>query len=397
MVMKEFVKIVLKSGKDEAVRRFHPWVFSGAIKKMYGEPQEGDVVEVFSNHDDYLGTGHYQVGSIAVRIFSFQKVDPAEDFWRSKLLSAYQYRKELGLVDSSVTDAYRLVHAEGDGLPGLIIDFYNGTAVMQMHSIGMYLVRDQLANALKDIYGEKLTAVYDKSGETLPKMAKLDQKDGYLFGSPSSDMITEYGNQFVVDWENGQKTGFFLDQRENRKLLERFSSGKKVLNTFCYTGGFSVYALKAGAADVHSIDSSKKAVELTEKNIALNNIAAGTHQSFQADAIDFLKDIEDKYDVIILDPPAFAKHHDARQHAIQGYKRINLNAIKQIRKGGFLFTFSCSQIIDRSLFNSTVISAAILSGRNVRIIHQLTQPPDHPVNAFHPEGEYLKGLVLYIE
>ena len=395
--MKEFIKVILKSGKDEAVRRFHPWIFSGAIKKMNGEPQEGDIVEVYSNHDEYLGTGHYQIGSIAIRVFSFEKIDPDINFWKTKLLSAYEYRKQLGLIDNSEINAYRLVHAEGDGLPGLILDFYNGTIVMQMHSVGMYLIREQIAEALKEIYGIKLKAIYDKSLETLPKMAKLNLTDGYLFGDAESKEIAEYGNKFIVDWGNGQKTGFFIDQRENRKLLEKFSKDKKVLNTFCYTGGFSVYALKAGAAEVHSVDSSRKAIELTEKNIELNNIPKEKHQSFQVDAIDFLKDIDDKYDVIILDPPAFAKHHDARQHAIQGYKRINLNAIKQVKKGGFIFTFSCSQIIDKNLFTSTIISAAILSGRKVKIIHHLTQPSDHPINAYHPEGEYLKGLVLYVE
>jgi len=395
--MKEFIKVILKSGKDEAVRRFHPWIFSGAIKKMDGEPQEGDIVEVFSNHDEYLGTGHYQIGSIAIRVFSFQKIVPDLEFWKAKLSAAYEYRKQIGLVDNPEINAYRLVHAEGDGLPGLILDYYNGTIVMQMHSVGMYLIREQIAEALKEIYGSKLKAIYDKSLETLPKMAKLDSTDGYLFGEADSKEIIEYGNKFIVDWGSGQKTGFFIDQRENRKLLEKYSKDKKVLNTFCYTGGFSVYALKAGAAEVHSVDSSKKAIELTEKNIELNNIPKEKHQSFQVDAIDYLKDIDDKYDVIILDPPAFAKHHDARQHAIQGYKRINLNAIKQVKKGGFIFTFSCSQIVDRNLFNSTIISAAILSGRKVKIIHQLTQPPDHPVNAYHPEGEYLKGLVLFVE
>jgi len=395
--MKEFIKVILKSGKDEAVRRFHPWIFSGAIKKMDGEPQEGDIVEVYSNHDEYLGTGHYQIGSIAIRVFSFQKIVPDLEFWKAKLSAAYEYRKQIGLVDNPDINAYRLVHAEGDGLPGLILDYYNGTIVMQMHSVGMYLIREQIAEALKEIYGSKLKAIYDKSLETLPKMAKLDSTDGYLFGEADSKEIIEYGNKFIVDWGSGQKTGFFIDQRENRKLLEKYSKNKKVLNTFCYTGGFSVYALKAGAAEVHSVDSSKKAIELTEKNIELNNIPKEKHQSFQVDAIDYLKDIDDKYDVIILDPPAFAKHHDARQHAIQGYKRINLNAIKQVKKGGFIFTFSCSQIVDRNLFNSTIISAAILSGRKVKIIHQLTQPPDHPVNAYHPEGEYLKGLVLFVE
>jgi 23S rRNA (cytosine1962-C5)-methyltransferase len=392
-----FTKVILKSGKDEAVRRFHPWVFSGAIKKMDGEPQEGDVVEVYSNHDEYLGTGHYQASSITVRVFSFQQVEPDYEFWKSKLVKAYEYRKELGLTDNPETNVYRLVHAEGDGLPGLIIDYYNGTIVMQMHSIGMHFIREYLVNALKDIYGDKLKAVYDKSSETLPKSANLNQRDGYLFGKADTNEVLEYGHKFIVDWEAGQKTGFFVDQRENRKLLEKYVKDKTVLNTFCYTGGFSVYALKAGAAEVHSVDSSKKAIDLTEKNILANNLETAKHQSIQTDAIDYLKDIEGKYDVIILDPPAFAKHNDAKHNALQGYKRINLQAIKQIKKGGFIFTFSCSQVVDKFLFNSIVASAAILSGRNVKVIHQLTQPADHPVSAFHPEGEYLKGLVLFVE
>jgi 23S rRNA (cytosine1962-C5)-methyltransferase len=395
--MNTYIKVILKSGKDEAVRRFHPWVFSGAIKKMSCEPQEGDVVEVYSNHDEYLGTGHYQASSISIRVFSFQQVEPDYEFWKTKLVKAFEYRKELGLVDNPETNVYRLVHAEGDGLPGLIIDYYNGTIVMQTHSIGMHLIREMFVEALKEIYGEKLKAIYDKSSETLPKSANLNQKDGYLFGKSDTNEVLEYGHKFIVEWEAGQKTGFFVDQRENRKLLEKYVKDKTVLNTFSYTGGFSVYALKAGAAEVHSVDSSKKAIELTEKNILANNLDAAKQQSIQADAIDYLKDIDGKYDVIILDPPAFAKHHDAMHNALQGYKRINLQAIKQIKKGGFIFTFSCSQVVDKFHFYSTVASAAILSGRNVKVIHQLSQPADHPVSAFHPEGEYLKGLVLFVE
>ncbi len=395
--MNSFPKVILKSGKDEAVRRFHPWIFSGAIKKIIGEPQEGDVVEVYSNHDDYLGTGHFQMSSIAIRVFSFKQVNPDIKFWKEKLSDAFEFRKKIGLINNPETNVYRLVHAEGDGLPGLILDYYNGTIVMQSHSIGMHMIKDQITDALKEIYGNKLLAVYDKSSETLPKLSNIKSVDSYLFGKPETNEVLEYGNNFFIDWENGQKTGFFIDQRENRKLLEKYAKGKKVLNTFCYTGGFSIYAMKAGAEEVHSVDSSKKAIELTEKNIEINELGSMNHQSFQVDAIDYLKDINDKYDVIILDPPAFAKHHDAKQHAIQGYKRINLQAINQVKKGGFIFTFSCSQVIDRNLFNSTVVSAAILSGRNVKIIHHLSQPADHPVNAFHPEGEYLKGLVLYVE
>jgi 23S rRNA (cytosine1962-C5)-methyltransferase len=396
--MSEIIKVVLGSGKDQAAKRFHPWVFSGAIKKIYGTPAEGDVVEVYSNHDEFLGMGHYQPGSIAVRIFSFEKIDPDFSYWKTKLQDAYDLRKRIGLADSADTNVYRLIHAEGDGLPGLIIDYYNGVAVMQSHSVGMYLIREMLTDALKEIYGDRLTGVYDKSSETLPRMAKMEVADQYIFGSAEPDHeVTEYGNKFIVNWESGQKTGFFIDQRENRKLLGNFVRGKKVLNMFSYTGGFSVYALQAGAAEVHSVDSSKKAMELAEKNIQLNNFDQSKHVSKAEDAFDYLKHIEDQYDVIILDPPAFAKHHDVTHNAMQGYKRINIEAIRQVRKGGIVFTFSCSQVISRAMFNSTIMSAAILSGRKVRILHQLSQAPDHPINTFHPEGEYLKGLVLFVE
>lgn len=396
--MSEIVKVVLGSGKDQAAKRFHPWVFSGAIKKIYGTPAEGDVVEVYSNHDEFLGIGHYQPGSIAVRIFSFEKIIPDDTFWKTKLQDAYNLRKSIGLVENAETNVYRLVNAEGDGMPGLIIDFYNGVAVMQSHSVGMYLIRETLAEALKDLYGSSLKAVYDKSSETLPHMAKMNVADQYIFGSASSEYeVTEYGNKFYVNWESGQKTGFFIDQRENRNLLKKYVKDKKVLNAFSYTGGFSVYALQAGATEVHSVDSSKRAMELTGKNIQLNNFNIEKHVSKPVDAFDFLKNINDEYDVIILDPPAFAKHHDVTHNAMQGYKRINLDAIKQVRKNGIILTFSCSQVISRAMFNSTIMSAAILSGRKVRILHQLSQPADHPVNAFHPEGEYLKGLVLFVE
>ncbi|HNW97551.1 MAG TPA: class I SAM-dependent rRNA methyltransferase [Bacteroidales bacterium] len=396
--MSEFVKIILKSGKDLAAKRFHPWVFSGAVKKMYGEPAEGDVVEVYSNHDEFLGMGHYQPSSITVRIFSFEKINPDFSFWKNKFSEAYNFRKVLGLTDTPETNVYRLIHAEGDNMPGLIADFYNGVIVLQSHSIGMHRNNEMFTEILKEIYGNKLIAVYDKSSETLPHMAKINSEDKYLFGKANElHEVTEYGNKFYVNWESGQKTGFFIDQRENRNLLRKFVNDKKVLNTFSYTGGFSVYALQAGAAEVYSVDSSKKAMDITEKNIALNNFENGKHISKPVDAFDFLKNIENEFDVIILDPPAFAKHHDVKHNAMQGYKRINLEAMKQIKKGGILFTFSCSQVVDRSLFNSTIMSAAILSGRNVRILHQLSQPADHPFNACHPEGEYLKGLVLYIE
>ncbi|NTW31714.1 MAG: class I SAM-dependent rRNA methyltransferase [Bacteroidetes bacterium] len=395
--MKDFPRVVLKQGKDDAIKRFHPWIFSGAIKNILGCPKEGDVVEVFSNNGDYLGTGHFQTGTITVRVFSFQQLTPDFEFWKSCLQKAYYLRKELGFTDNSETNVYRLVNAEGDNLPGLIIDYYNGSIVIQAHSIGMYLIRDQIAKALTEIYGGKLNTIFDKSSETLSRMNLANSENEFLLGNKVENEVMEYGNKFIVDSEKGQKTGFFIDQRENRKLIERYAKNKKVLNTFCYTGGFSVYALKAGAIEVHSVDSSKKAIELTEKNILLNELDIHKHQSFQLDAMDFLKDIDQKYDLIILDPPAFAKHNSSKRNALQAYKRINLQAIQQIRKSGIIFTFSCSQVVDRNLFYSTVVSAAILSGRNVKIIHQLSQPSDHPLSAFHPEGEYLKGLVLFVE
>ncbi|MEW6467309.1 MAG: class I SAM-dependent rRNA methyltransferase [Bacteroidota bacterium] len=400
-MQKEYPKVIVGSGKDESLRRFHPWVFSGAIKKIKNaagkedEPEEGDIVEVFSNKDEYLGTGHYQKGSIAVRIFSFEKSEPGKDFWRGKLQKAYEYRRQLGLTDNTGTNVYRLVFAEGDGLPGLIIDWYNGTAVIQTHSIGMHLMKAEITLALQEIYGDRLKAVYDKSEETLPKLASVKAVNGYLFGSAGSSEVTENGCRFHIDWEGGQKTGFFIDQRENRKLLADFCKGRNVLNTFCYTGGFSVYAAKAGAALVHSVDSSKKAIELTDRNMALNGIAA--HESFAEDAFDFLDRNRNQYDVIVLDPPAFAKHRDAKHHAVMGYKRLNAEAIKQIRPGGMLFTFSCSQVVDKRLFESTIMAAAIIAKRNVRVMYHLSQPPDHPVNIFHPEGEYLKGLAVHVE
>lgn len=399
---KEFVKVILSSGKDQSLRRFHPWVFSGAIKKIKGEVSEGDVVEVFSNHDEYLGTGHYQIGTIAIRLFSFIQTEPNFDFWKAKIQKAYDFRTQMGLTDNPETNVYRLLYAEGDDMPGLIIDFYNGTAVLQTHSIGMHLIKNHIVEALKEVLGEKLKAVYDKSEETLPKQSEVKSINGYLYGKPDSNMVKENGHHFFVDWEIGQKTGFFIDQRESRELLKKYAHGKNVLNTFCYSGGFSVYALAAGASGVHSVDSSKKAIELTDKNILLNmeNTSMGqfgVHQSFAEDTFDFLKDKEDKYDVIILDPPAFAKHRDVKHNAVMGYKRLNAEAIKKIKPKGIIFTFSCSQVVDRNLFNHTITAAAIQAGRNVKILHYLSQPIDHRINIFHPEGEYLKGLVLFVE
>lgn len=390
-------KISLKPGKEAGILRFHPWVFSGAIEKIHGAVQEGDGVEVYDSKNNYIGTGHCQIGSIAVRIFTFTKTDVDYNFWKQKLTAAYNYRKSIGLTNNVQTNAYRLCYAEGDGLPGLIIDFYNGTAVLQAHTVGMYLIRTQIADALKEIYGNELIAVYDKSEETLPKQTEIKASNGYLHGQLGSNEVLENKHKFLIDWEHGQKTGFFIDQRENRNLLALYSKGKTVLNTFCYSGGFSVYAAKAGAELVHSVDSSKKAIELTEKNIELNFPAKKpNHQSFVADTFNFLKEKKNNYDIIILDPPAFAKSRDSKHNAVIGYKRINAEAIKQIKPGGILFTFSCSQVINRPLFEGAVLAAAIEAGRQVRIMHRLSHPADHPVTIFHPEGEYLKGLVLYI-
>lgn len=396
-MIEDYTKIVLKSGKDQSLKRFHPWVFSGAIKKMYGSVCEGDVVAVFSNQDEFLGLGHYQIGSIAIRIFSFKPAEPNTEFWKDKLQKAYNLRKKLGLTHNTQTNTYRLVHAEGDGMPGLIVDFYNGTAVMQMHSIGMYNIRTQLAHLLKEIMGDKLQAVYNKSSKTIPFKAEINAVDGFLLGESKPDVVSEYGNLFKVDWEEGQKTGFFIDQRENRYLLQQYSKGCDVLNMFCYTGGFSFFAMQGGANLVHSVDASAKAIELTRENVELNYPNDLRHEAIMADAFEYLQNIKDKYDLIVLDPPAFAKHRDALSHALQGYKRINARAFEQIRPGGIVFTFSCSQVVSKEKFREAVFSGAAIAGRNVRILHQMTQPADHPVSIYHPEGEYLKGLVLYVE
>ncbi len=389
------IKIILKSGKDEPIKRFHPWIFSGAIKKINGHPCEGELVSVFSYEDEFLGMGHYSSGSIAVRIISFEEVDCNDEFWFNALQKAFIFREKIGLTDNNKLNVYRLFHAEGDGLPGLIIDYYNGHAVLQAHSIGMHKHLDVISDALQKLYKNKLKAVYDKSSETLPK--SLAVKNRFLFGETNECIVNENGHQFIIDYVDGQKTGFFIDQRENRNLLQTYVKEKNVLNTFCYSGGFSIYALNSGARLVHSVDSSKKAIEMLEKNIVLNNLESSIHKSYTRDTLDFIKESDYLYDVIILDPPAYAKHKDVKHNAVQGYKRLNYEAIKKIRSGGLLFTFSCSQLIDSNLFKSTVISAAINAARSVRILHKLSQAPDHPVNAFHPEGEYLKGLVLYIE
>ena len=389
-------KIILKSGKDQSVRRYHPWIFSGAIKKIYGTPEEGDVVEVFDNKDEFLALGHYQPGSIAVRILSFENIEPDTDFFRKRIEAAISYRRSAGLLDDPALNVYRLVHAEGDDLPGLIIDYYNGVAVMQMHSVGMYRMRKEISEILSDLLKEKITAVYDKSEGTIPFMSGIKSTNGFFYGQSGPVTVTENGFKFLIDFTSGQKTGFFIDQRENRRLLRQYTGGRNVLNMFGYTGAFSVYAMK-DAELVHTVDSSASAIEMTDENIKLNYGDDKRHQSFAADAFEFLRDIRDRYDLIILDPPAFAKHNNVLANALQGYKRLNIKAIEQIKPGGIIFTFSCSQVVTRENFRKSVFAAAANTGRKVKILHQMSQPPDHPVNIYHPESEYLKGLVLYVE
>lgn len=394
----DFAKVILKPKKEESLQRFHPWVFSGAIQKIAGSPKEGDIVDVYTCNGEYCATGHYQIGSIAVRIFTFEKTEPGKSFWTEKLRRAYEMRRAIGLAESGDTDAYRLIHGEGDFMPGLVIDIYNKTAVMQAHSVGMHNIRQELAEGLIEVFGGKLENVYYKSESTLPFKANIDTEDGYLIGKDDKNYIaTENGLKFQADWLKGQKTGFFIDQRENRALLEKYAKGRSVLNMFCYTGGFSFYALRGGAKEVHSVDSSAKAIELTKKNVELNFADCKNHEAYAVDAFKYLDDMQDRYDLIILDPPAFAKHRDVLRNALQGYKKLNAKAFEKIKPGGILFTFSCSQAVSKEQFRLAVFSAAAISGRNVKILHQLTQPADHPVSIYHPEGEYLKGLVLYVE
>jgi 23S rRNA (cytosine1962-C5)-methyltransferase len=392
--------LTLKPGKDQSLRRLHPWVFSGAIARMQGEVVEGEVVSVLASNGELLGVGHYAPGSIAVRMLDFgtEAQLPDAAFWEQKLRNAYQLRQRLGLTGTGNTNVYRLIHAEGDGLPGLIIDVYGDTAVVQAHSAGMYKARPLIAAALQAVLGENLRAIYDKSAETVPAKAAPDAQNGYLLGESTGQehVVEENGHRFAVDWETGQKTGFFIDQRDNRALLARYAPGRRVLNTFCYTGGFSVYALQAGAELVHSVDSSKKAIELTNRNAELTGLQ-DKHEAYAQDVFSFLKDRHNQYDLIVLDPPAFAKHLSARHNALMGYKRLNVAGIKQIAPGGLLFTFSCSQVVSMELFEGAIMAAAIEAGRPARILHRLTQPADHPVSLFHPEGEYLKGLVLAVD
>jgi 23S rRNA (cytosine1962-C5)-methyltransferase len=390
-------KIILKKGREHSIERFHPWVFSGAIQKQEGNVIDGAWVEVANHKSATLGFGHFQNGSISVRILSFSKELPAENFWADRIQMARSLRANSGLP-SEVTNAYRLIHAEGDGLPGLIVDVYDGIAIVQAHSIGMHLDRYRIAEAISLVLGEQCKAIYYRSQVALPGKSREEFPNEYLKGlGVVPHIVMEHGNKYYVDWEEGQKTGFFLDQRENRKLLGNFSSNKKVLNTFCYTGGFSIGALQGGAEFVHSVDASEKAIELTKKNLELNGFNSAANKCFAADTFDFLKDKTDQYDVIVLDPPAFAKHRDARHQAVKGYQRLNTEAMKAVRSGGVIFTFSCSQVVDRQLFYDTIVSSAIQAGRNIKVLHHLSQPADHPVSIFHPEGEYLKGLVLYVE
>ena len=390
-------KVILKAKRAAAVERFHPWIFSGAVKHIEGNVEDGDVVEVYKSDGSYLATGHYQNGSITVRLFSFQQVSPDQNFWDAKIGKALQYRRHLGLASNRQTNCFRLTHAEGDGLPGLIIDLYHKTAVVQCHSIGMHREMDKISQALQNNFGDQLEAIYDKSAESLPSQYATEVENRYVFGKGAPGPVLEYGHAFQVDWEEGQKTGFFLDQRENRRLAGLYAKDKKVLNAFCYSGGFSIYALQAGARFVDSVDVSKKAIELTEANVALNGLASERHQSHALDVMDFLRSSDKDYELMVVDPPAFAKSLKKRHQAVQGYKRLNALAMSRIRPGGLLFTFSCSQVVDQALFYNTIVAAALESGRQARVMHQLSQPPDHPVSIFHSEGSYLKGLVLYIE
>ena len=390
--------IRLKPGKDKSIVRNHPWIFSGAIKSIEGPVQEGSFVEVVANKGRHLGYGHYQDGSIAVRVLLFEHEELQDNLYEARIASAWNLRKSLGLTDDASTNIFRLIHAEGDFLPGLIIDHYNGHLVIQCHSIGMYMDIEKIKSALITVIGDRLKSIYLKSSSTLPKNFNDYDDDGYIHGEAETPQIAlEYGNKFAINWVTGQKTGFFIDQRENRQLLAKYAKGKKILNTFCYSGGFSVFALNAGAQLVHSLDASQKAIDLTDENIELGGFSEDQHKSIVADAMEYIKELPEDFDIIILDPPAFAKHRSAKHNAIQGYKRLNAHAIRQIKPGGMIFAFSCSQVVDKVLFNNTIIAAAIAAGRKVRILEQLHQPADHPVSSTHPEGEYLKGLVIQVE
>lgn len=393
-------KIILKRGKEVSIERRHPWLFSGAIEQIEGTLADGDWATIQQAGGKVLGHGHYQKGSITIRILSFEKTPPGQNFYTEKVSTATRQRANIN-IQSSTTNAYRLIHGEGDGLPGLIIDMYNGVAVVQAHSHGMHSDREKIAEGIKNVFGDTINAVYYKN-QLSPTPGSGDRGSGntrgeYLLGmSVVPHTILEHNHKFLVDWEEGQKTGFFLDQRENRMLLASYAMNRTVLNTFCYTGGFSVYAAQAGAALVHSVDASERAIEMTKKNMQLNGFDPSQHECYTDDTFDFLKDKDGKYDLIILDPPAFAKHKDSKHQAMKGYQRLNLEAIKKIKPGGVIFTFSCSQVVDRQLFYDTVVSSAIQSGREIKVLQHLSQPADHPVSIYHREGEYLKGLVLYV-
>ncbi len=388
----------MKPGKEESLKRFHPWMFSGAIARMDGEPEEGEVVEIYTAQKEFIAKGHFQIGSIAVRVLTFRQDEAIDrDFWKRRLAAARDMRRSIGIARRADNDTYRLVHGEGDSLPGLVVDVYGRTAVMQAHSAGMHVDRMTIAEALAEVMEGEIDNIYYKSETTLPFKADLYPENGFLKGGSADNIATEYGLNFHIDWLKGQKTGFFIDQRENRVLLERYAGGRSVLNMFCYTGGFSVYAMRGGASLVHSVDSSARAIELTNRNIALNFPDDPRHAAYAEDAFKYLERMGDRYDLIVLDPPAFAKHRDALRNALQGYRKLNVKAFEKIRPGGILFTFSCSQAVSKENFRTAVFTAAALSGRRVRILHQLTQAADHPVNIYHPEGEYLKGLVLYVE
>lgn len=391
------MKIYLKKNKEESLKRLHPWIFSGAILKMDEGIAEGDVVDVVGYNGEFIGKGHYQIGSIAVRMLTFSEEEIDEAFWQKRLLSALQMRIAIGVADNKNNDTYRLVHGEGDNMPGLVVDCYGKTAVIQAHSVGVHYQRNMIAKALKEVLGDRVENVYYKSETTLPFKADLGQENEFLFGNTDENIALENGLKFHVDLLRGQKTGFFVDQRDNRMLLEKYSVGKKVLNMFCYTGGFSFYAMRGGATLVHSVDSSAKAIELTKANVELNFPGDARHQAYCEDAFRFLDKMGENYDLIVLDPPAFAKHKGALRNALKGYTRLNMQAFEKIKRGGILFTFSCSQVVTKDNFRNAVFTAALQAKRKVRILHQLHQPADHPINIYHPEGEYLKGLVLYVE
>lgn len=392
-----YKSIYLKKGKEESLRRFHPWVFSGAIHHTDEGIEEGETVRIIAENGDFIATGHFQIGSIAVRVLSFNDIEINDEFWKNRLQQALDMRIGARIADNADNNTYRLVHGEGDNLPGLVIDCYGKTAVMQAHSVGMHIHRNTIARILTEVMGDRIENVFYKSETTLPYKAELGQENGFIYGGSNDNIATENGLKFYVDWLKGQKTGFFVDQRDNRSLLEHYAKNRSVLNMFCYTGGFSFYAMRGGAKLVHSVDSSAKAVELTEANVRLNFPDDDRHKAFCEDAFKFMDKAKDAYDLIILDPPAFAKHRTALRNALKGYTRLNVKALERIKPGGILFTFSCSQVVTKEHFRNAVFTAAAISKRKVRIIHQLHQPADHPINIYHPEGEYLKGLVLYVE